>query len=79
MDKDRLTSAEITNLWIHYIRETMAVCVSKYVLKCVNDTEITSTFQLALKLSNGHIDTLKNILPKKSFQYLSDLPIRMLI
>lgn len=67
MDKDRLTSAEITNLWIHYIRETMAVCVSKYVLKCVNDTEITSTFQLALKLSNGHIDTLKNIFTKEKF------------
>jgi hypothetical protein len=67
MDLNRMTSAEISNLWLHYIRETMAVCVSKYVLKCLKDTDIINTFEFALKLSNNHIKVLKNIFNQEKF------------
>ncbi|MDF2791224.1 MAG: hypothetical protein K0S80_4326 [Neobacillus sp.] len=46
----RLSSSEITNLWTHYIRETLAICISKYALKCAKDTDIISTFEFALNL-----------------------------
>jgi hypothetical protein len=67
MDLNRLTSAEITNFWVHYIRETMAVCVSKYALKCVKDPDIIATFEYALKLSNNHIKSLKNFFKQEKF------------
>ncbi|ERN51529.1 hypothetical protein A33I_20380 [Alkalihalophilus marmarensis DSM 21297] len=31
--KKRLTSAEITNLWIYYIQETMAIPIIKMQIK----------------------------------------------
>ncbi|MGM0834678.1 MAG: DUF3231 family protein [Bacillota bacterium] len=65
--KKRLTSAEITNLWIHYIQETMAICVSKYALKCIEDTDISATFEFALNLSNNHIQILKGFFAQEEF------------
>lgn len=67
MDINRVSSAEITNLWLHYIRETMAVCVSKYVLKCLKDSDIISTYEFALKLSNNHIKILKKFFEQEKF------------
>lgn len=67
MDLNRITSAEISNLWTHYIWETMAVCVSKHVLKCVKDTEIKATFEFALTLSNNHIKVIKKLFNQEMF------------
>ena len=67
VNMNRLCSAEITNLWTHYIRETMAVCVSKYALKCAKDTDIISTFEFALNLSNNHIKKLKEFFIQEEF------------
>lgn len=67
MDLNRLSSAEITNLWTHYIRETMAICISKYALKCIKDPDIRSTFESALNLSNNHIQKLKNFFTQVNF------------
>lgn len=60
-------SAEITNLWVHYLRETMAVCMSKYVLKCAKDPDIISTFEFALNLSNNHIKVLEKLFTEENF------------
>lgn len=67
MDINRISSQEITNLWAHYIRETMAVCVSKYVLSCVKDSEIKKIYEFALKLSNQHIKILETIFTEEQF------------
>lgn len=67
MDINRVSSQEISNLWAHYIRETMAVCVSKYVLSCAKDPEITSIYEYSLKLSNDHIKVLENIFNQENF------------
>ncbi|MDR4947253.1 DUF3231 family protein [Neobacillus cucumis] len=58
---------EITSLWTHYIRESMAICVSKYALKCIKDPDISSTFNYALDLSNNHIQKLKDIFTQDQF------------
>lgn len=62
-----MTSAEITNLWIHYIRETMSICVLEYALKCVKDKEIVSTLEFAMKLSIQHIKDLQDFFNKENF------------
>ncbi|MED3939365.1 DUF3231 family protein [Priestia megaterium] len=40
--KNRLTSSEITSLWAQYIQDTMSVCISKYVLAKVKDSEVSA-------------------------------------
>lgn len=67
MNLNRLSSAEITNLWTHYIRESMAICVSKYALKDIKDTDIRSTFEAALRISNNHIQKLKQLFTQEKF------------
>ncbi|MGS2779236.1 DUF3231 family protein [Robertmurraya sp. GLU-23] len=47
---DRLTSPEIANLWTHYIRETMGICVIKYMHKNIKDSTIKKVFQTAHRL-----------------------------
>lgn len=66
-NKQRLTSSEIASLWTHYIRETLAVCVSKYALIHIKDLHISSTFKLALEMSNKHLQKLKEFFTKESF------------
>jgi len=58
----RLTSSEITSLWVQYIRETMAICISKYVLATVKDSQIRSLFEFCLGLSEKHLKVLTKIL-----------------
>jgi len=65
--KNRLTSPEIANLWTHYIRETLSVCVNKYMLHTIQDPEIHSLFQTALHYSFKHIDALKALFKKEKF------------
>lgn len=47
---DRLTSPEIANLWTHYIRETMGICVIKYMHKNIQDSEIKKFSKLLINL-----------------------------
>ncbi|QTL51266.1 DUF3231 family protein [Priestia aryabhattai] len=66
-DDMRLTSSEITSLWVQYIQETMAICISKYVLATVKDNEVRSLFKFCLELSEKHLKTLKKLLNDESF------------
>ncbi|MEH7549041.1 DUF3231 family protein, partial [Neobacillus vireti] len=49
-NNDKLTSPEISNLWTHYIRETMGICVINYMRKITQDPEIVKVFENAQKL-----------------------------
>lgn len=63
----RLTSSEITSLWVQYSRETMAICISKYVLATAKDFEVRSLFEFCLELSQKHLKVLKKILNAENF------------
>ena len=65
--QNRLASTEISNLWTHYIRETLAVCVSKYMLNTVKDIEIHKIFETALEMSQKHIKVLQDLFHKENF------------
>lgn len=64
---DRLTSPEIANIWTHYIRETMGICVINYMLKITQDPEIIKIFQNAQKLGQNHLNKLKELFNKEDF------------
>jgi len=63
----RLTAPEISNLWAHYLRETLSMRVNQYMLHIVKDPEIHSLFQIAIDCSLNHIDTLKKFFKKEKF------------
>jgi hypothetical protein len=56
-----LTSAEMANLWTAYINDTMVICVLKYALATVQDTEIRSVLEFALQLSQSHVQQITTI------------------
>jgi hypothetical protein len=58
----RLTSAEIANLWNSYMNDSMAICVLKYFLEKVEDTEVRPVLEYAFELANNHVDTVTKIL-----------------
>ncbi|MGR6342046.1 DUF3231 family protein [Priestia megaterium] len=66
-NNNRLTSSEIKSLWVQYIRETMAICISKYVLATVKDSGIRSLFEFCLGLSEKHLKVLTKILNNENF------------
>ena len=57
----RLTSAELSSLWTTYLSDEMSICVFKYFLNKVNDTEIKPIIEHAMKLSKEHVEIIKNI------------------
>ena len=66
-EKNRLTAPEISNLWAHYLRETLSLRVNQYMLYTVKDPEIHSLFRLAIDRSIKHIDTMKMFFKKEKF------------
>ncbi len=54
-------------MWTHYIRETMAVCISKYMLKNVKDSDIHNIFTTALDMSQQHITNLRALFHQENF------------
>ncbi|PLT28668.1 DUF3231 family protein [Peribacillus deserti] len=67
MSNNRLTSTEISNLWTHYLRETLQICVIKYMLSNIKDPQILDIFNMAQKMSEKHTDMLQSIFKKENF------------
>ncbi|MBM4761489.1 DUF3231 family protein [Bacillus sp. B15-48] len=60
MDK-RLTSAEIAQLLAQYLNDTGSICILSYFLEKVEDKEIKPLIELALHMSNAHIEKLTEL------------------
>lgn len=63
----QLTSAEIAQIWGAYQNDSMAVCVLKYFLEKVEDTEIRAIIQYGLDLSQSHIQKLTTIFTEENY------------
>lgn len=68
-DKNRvpLTSAEMAVLWTQYINDKVAICVTSYFLKKVEDEEIKPIIETALNASKKNIVTLNELFKKEKF------------
>jgi hypothetical protein len=51
----KLTSAEIANIWTNYMNDSAAICILGTFLSHVEDTEIRTVIEFALKLSQAHV------------------------
>lgn len=60
-----LISTEITGLWNSYISDTMLVCVLKFYLNRVEDSETKAIIKQTLDLSNKHVEEVTNIFNKE--------------
>lgn len=63
----RLTSPEMASLWTSYLSDSMAICVIKYMLEKVEDTQIRPVFEFALHLAQTHTQTIAGIFKEESF------------
>ncbi|MEN1970301.1 DUF3231 family protein [Lentibacillus sp. N15] len=54
----RLTAAELSELWGSYQNDTLSICVFRYFLSHVEDTQTRQLVQHALELSQSHISRL---------------------
>lgn len=63
----RLTSAELAELWAAYMNDSMAICVLKYFLNKVEDTEIRPVIEYGLELSQSHVTKITKIFEGENF------------
>src|ERR1700754_226503 len=63
----RFTSAEMAALWSGYMNDTMAICVLSYFLSTVEDAEIKSVIESALKIADTHIEQLTALFRSEDF------------
>lgn len=63
-----LTAAEVSALWLQYLGDSMAICVYKYFLTIVKNTEIKPILEFALQLSESHITKITEFLDGANFQ-----------
>ncbi|MDB5053573.1 MAG: hypothetical protein JWM44_1623 [Bacilli bacterium] len=55
----RLTSTELASLWTQYMNETLDICIKKYILQHIEDTDIRTVVEQALSLSEEHVLKIK--------------------
>ena len=54
----QLSAPEIANLWTQYMRETMAICITKFALRHMQDQDIRSIYEHSLGISENHINQI---------------------
>jgi hypothetical protein len=64
---ENLTSAEMGKLWATYMGNSMGNCVISYFLQHVDDQEIKSLLENALKLTEEFMQTIKEIFKRENF------------
>lgn len=63
----QLTAAEMSSLWTQYINDTLAVCVNKYFLEKVEDTEVRPVIEWTLNTAETNISIMRDIFTKGKF------------
>lgn len=63
----KLTSAEISNLWMNYQNDTMAKSVMSYFVAHMEDNDIRSVFEYALNISDRHIVKVTEFLKTENY------------
>lgn len=62
-----LTSAEVASLWTQFMNETMGLCINRYMLEKVEDSNIRSLFEYAIHLGENHVEKIKAFLSSDKF------------
>ncbi|MGG1401534.1 DUF3231 family protein [Bacillus salipaludis] len=67
-NRNTLTSAEVSALWLQYMGDSMAICVYKYFLTIVENREIKRIIESSLLLSESHTKKITEFLKSANFQ-----------
>ncbi|MBS4174908.1 DUF3231 family protein [Bacillus sp. FJAT-49736] len=62
-----LTAPEIGGLWSTYISESMSICMSKHMLKYLDEGDIKSIVSDSLNLSESRLKEIRDIFTKEKF------------
>lgn len=62
-----LTAAEISNLWTSYQNDSMAACGIKYFLTHIENDDIRSVLEYALKISEQHVRAVTQIFKEENY------------
>ncbi len=60
-EKIKLTAAELSYMWTTYLSDSMSICILQYFLKHIEDNEIKSLIERALKVSIEHIEFIDKL------------------
>ena len=63
----QLSAPEIANLWTLYLRETMAICMTRFALRHMKDEDIRSIFEQSLGISEQHINYITEVFNQFKF------------
>ncbi|MCQ6280871.1 DUF3231 family protein [Bacillus sp. EB600] len=66
---EKLTSAEMGKLWAIYMGNSMSKCILSYFLQHVEDNNIKTLLENALKLCEEFMKTIKDIFEKENFPF----------
>ncbi|MFP7298388.1 DUF3231 family protein [Neobacillus niacini] len=64
----RLTASELSYLWTSYLADSMSVCILKFFLVHIDDTDIKALITYALYLSKKHVEFIREIFIKEQIQ-----------
>ncbi len=67
-DRIKLTAAELSYLWATFLADSMSICVFKYFLKHIEDEDIKSIIIHAMKLSEEHVEFIRQIYSMEKIQ-----------
>lgn len=62
-----LTTGEISNLWMQYMNDTMAICVLSHSIERTQDQQIKDILQFALQLAESHIGKITAFFNEEHF------------
>jgi hypothetical protein len=62
-----LTASEISNLWISFMTDSMAVCGLKHFLIHIKDENIRSVVKYGLHLASAHVDRVTAIMKEENY------------
>ncbi|MBT2692535.1 DUF3231 family protein [Bacillus sp. ISL-55] len=57
----KMTAAEISYLWTTYLSDTMSICVFKYFLQHIDNSDIKALVKHALDLSYQHVEIINEL------------------
>jgi hypothetical protein len=66
--KIALVSTEIAGLWTTYITDSLGACMVKHFLRRLEDEEVRPVLELALNISNGHLQVIKDKFNQEGIQ-----------
>lgn len=65
--ESKITATELAALWSQYMNDSLSRCILRYFIHHVKDEDIGAVLQYALKLSESHLQKVKEFLTNENY------------